>query len=160
MLKKTIHINETLAVVCEAIGRAEKTLREQVRLYYQNAGEEFITNLLYGQIRYWLSEASKERLIENAFLKDLENSLRYNHFSDYGLSRQLHNRAAGLVADIVLHNKTTEGKTGGDFGLIIIHPLLQVDNRCLEIKKDQCSGLLCQAKLKGKAGKWNKPVEI
>ena len=156
MWGKTFHINETLEIVCDAIGQAEENLREHIRIYYQNAGEEFITNLFYGQIRYLLGKASKERLIENAFLKDLENALGYNHFGDYNLTRNLKNSAAGLVADIVLHNKKTEGKTGGDFGLIIIHPSIQFDSRCLEIRKGQCSGLLCQAKLKDKAEKWNR----
>lgn len=156
MWEETFHINETLAVVCDAIGQAEENLREHIRIYYKNAGEEFITDLFYGQVKYFLSEASKKRLIENAFLKDLENALGYNHLGDYTLSRLLKNRSAGLVADIVLHNKRTEGKTGGDFGLIIIHPSIQIDSRYLKIKKGQCSGLLCQAKLKDKVGKWNK----
>jgi hypothetical protein len=156
MWEETFHINETLAIVCDLIGKAEENLREHIRIYYQNAGEEFITNLFYGQISYFLSEANKERLIENAFIKDLKNALGYNHFGDYTLSRNLKNTAAGLVADIVLHNKKTEGRTGGDFGLIIIHPSIQFDSRFLKIKKGQCSGLLCQAKLKDKAGKWNR----
>lgn len=156
MWDKTFHIDKTLAIVCAAIGKAEENLREHIRIFYQNAGEEFITNLFYGQINYFLREASNERRIENAFLKDLEDALGYSHFGDYTLSRNLKNTAAGLVADIVLHNKKTEGRTGGDFGLIIIHPSIHFDSKYLKIKKGQCSGLLCQAKLKDKAGKWNR----
>lgn len=155
MLEQTFPINKTLAIVCDAIGKAEENLREHIRVFYQNAGEEFITNLFYGQINYFLREASNKCQIEKAFLKDLESALTYNHPSDYTLTTNLKNKAAGLVADIVLHNKRTEGKTGGDFGLIIIHPSIHVDSKCLKINKGQCSGLLCQAKLKYKTGKWN-----
>ena len=155
MWDRTFHINKTLAIVCDAIGKAEENLKEHIRLFYQNAGEEFITNLFCGQINYFLREASNERRIENAFLKDLENAIGYRYLSDYALSRSLKSTAAGLVADIVLHNKRTEGRTGGDFGLIIIHPSIHFDSKGLKIKKGQSSGLLCQAKLKDKAGKWN-----
>jgi hypothetical protein len=70
------------------------------------------------------------------------------------VERQLNQRASGLVADIVLHNKQQEAKTGGDFGLVIVHPQIIISSDFLEVRKGQSSGLLCQAKLKGKDNKW------
>jgi hypothetical protein len=149
-----VHINETLKEVCNAINSAEATLREHIKLYYHNANEEHITFLLYGHIKHRLREASHNKSIEKAFLKDLKSSLGYQPNIDWDLDRKLHQEAEGLIADIVLHNKRQEGKTGGDFGLIIVHPQIKVDDEFLEIKKGVSSGLLCQAKLQDKDGKW------
>lgn len=59
-----------------------------------------------------------------------------------------------LVADIVLHNKRQEGKTGGDFGLVIVHPKIVIKSNSIEARKGFSSGLLCQAKMKRRDGKW------
>jgi hypothetical protein len=155
---RIINIDETLKAVCGAIGHAETSLREQIKLYYHDANEEFITFAFYSHIKDKLREASQSKRIEKAFLSDLKTTLRRQRLSglsgEWSLERQLNKEAAGLVADMVLHNKRQEGNTGGDFGLIIIHPEIIIGNDFLEIKKGSSSGLLCQAKLKGKDGKW------
>ena len=155
MYVRTVHINETLKEVCNAINSAEATLKEHIKLYYHNANEEFITFLFYGHIKYRLREASHNKSIEKAFLKDLKNSLCHEAIIDWDLDRKLHQEAEGLIADMVLHNKRQEGKTGGDFGLIIVHPQIKVDDEFIEIKKGVSSGLLCQAKLRDEDGRWS-----
>lgn len=155
---RLINIDETLNAVCGAISEAEHDLREQIKLYYQEANEEFITFAFYGHIRHKLREASQNKIIEKAFLKDLKAALRRQRYSersiDQEIERQLSRHASGLVADIVLHNRTQEGETGGDFGLVIVHPELTTSSNTLVIKKGASSGLLCQAKIKRKNGRW------
>ena len=70
------------------------------------------------------------------------------------LDQDISKSADGLIADIVLHNKEQEGKTGGDFGLIVLRPQIQIRQNSIVIKKGVSSGLLCQAKLKNADGKW------
>jgi len=157
MSGRFINIDETLNVVCGAISGAEHDLREQIKIYYQEANEEFITFAFYGHIRHKLREASQNKIIEKAFLKDLKAALRrrYRERSiGQEIERQLSRHAAGLVADITLHNRSQEGVTGGDFGLVIVHPEITTSSNTLVIKKGASSGLLCQAKIKRKNGRW------
>ncbi len=156
---RIIQINQTLKEVCRAIDKAETTMRDHVRIYYHNAKEEFITGLFYGHINYSLREASENRCIERAFLQDLREIIRHANIATENLDGKLRHHSAGLIADIVLHNKHQEGKTGGDFGLVIVHPQIQLTRTSLEIKKGVSSGLLCQAKLKYKNGKWDSLTE-
>ncbi|HEY0319474.1 MAG TPA: hypothetical protein VGC66_00735 [Pyrinomonadaceae bacterium] len=155
---RLLNIDETLNAVCGAISGAENELREQIKLYYNDANEEFITFAFYSHIKHKLSEATQNKLIEKAFLKDLKVALRHQRYSertiDREIERQLSRHAAGLVADIVLHNRSQEGKTGGDFGLVIVHPEIKTNSDSLVIKKGASSGLLCQAKIRRKSGRW------
>ena len=121
MYEQHLHIDNTLEEVSRAIRTAENTFREHIRTYYHDANEEFITTAFYGHIKYTLAEASKSRRIEEAFIKDLQQSIQYVFGSEW----QIHQEARGLIADIVLHNKHEEARTGGDFGLIIIHPKIR-----------------------------------
>lgn len=154
MYDRIININKTLKVVCDALAFAETTMKEHINLYYPNANEEFITFAFYSHIKHKLREASKNKYIERAFLEDLKSALRHRWSIDWDLETQLNQRASGLVADIFLHNKRQEGKTGGDFGLVVVHPQIVVSTDFLEVKKGQSSGLLCQAKLKDKNDRW------
>lgn len=147
---QNINIDNTLREVCRVISCAETSMRKHIKLYYHNVNEEFITTLFYGHIKYRLRKASQKKSIENAFLEDLKNASYNLAHSNWNLE----SKAEGLIADIVLHNKQQEGKTGGDFGLIIVHPQIQVGHNFVEIQKGRTSGLLCQAKLKDKNGKW------
>ena len=158
MHDRIINIDETLKAVCKAVADAEAAVREQVKLYYHGADEEFITFALYGHINHKLQEASHNKLIEAAFLKDLKVALRHYRLRNLSVEREteskLSRRATGLVADMVLHNKPQEGRTGGDFGLVIVHPKIIIKSKAIEVKKGFSSGLLCQAKMKRRGGKW------
>lgn len=158
MSKSIMGIDETLSEVCSAINRAEGNMRRHVKKYYHNADEEFITGLFYGQVKYALRVASQKHRIEKAFLKDLRSAIQSQHLPERHFGNQLRKQSDGLIADIVLHNKREEGKTGGDFGLIIVHPKILLTSSgsgmSLTIKKGISSGLLCQAKLKDQNGRW------
>ncbi len=62
----------------------------------------------------------------------------------------------GLIAEVVLHKRKTEGRTGGDFGLVITRPSVEKQFDSFLVKNDYRRGLLCQAKLKKSDGKWGK----
>ncbi len=132
-------------------------MRKHIKTYYHNVNEEFITILLYGHINYALFKASKEKVIEKAFLQDLNKACHFSRIlSSSQLRSELSRQSNGLVADIVLHNKRQEGETAGDFGLVISHPQITLSKESIDIKETNSSGLLCQAKLKDKKGKWGK----
>jgi hypothetical protein len=154
MRNHIIYIPNTLAVVSDAIQKAEGGLKKHIKAYYHNANEEFITGLFYGQIKYQLRKASMSNKIGEAFIEDLRHAaseISYNHFS---IDHEMLTYAEGLIADIYLHNKRQEGRTGGDFGLIVARPQLNMDDDSIVLKKGSSSGLLCQAKLKKIDGSW------
>jgi hypothetical protein len=148
-------IKNTLEEVRKAVELAELSMREHIKKYYHNVPEEFITTLFYGHINYALQEASENRLIEKAFFRDLRKVVHYSpNLNQRDLDSEFRKQSKGLVADVVLHNKQQEGKTGGDFGLVVIHPEILKSPKSIEIKGGNSSGLLCQAKLRDKQGKW------
>jgi hypothetical protein len=154
MQNHIVHIPNTLVIVSDAIQKAERGLKKHVKAYYHNANEEFITGLFYGQIKYQLRKASTSKKIGEAFIEDLREAagtILHNRFS---FDQEILTFAEGLIADIILHNKKQEGKTGGDFGLIISRPQLNIYHDSIVLKKGISSGLLCQAKLKDTYGGW------
>jgi len=156
MCDQLIDITQTLQVVCNAVAAAEATIREHIKKYYHGAKEEFITVLLHDHIKYRLREASEKNHIQAAFLEDLKSALSCDVICDWDLENELYSKSEGLIADIVLHNKRQEGKTGGDFGLIVVHPQIFADFDSLVIEKGRTSGLLCQAKSKDDCNKWRR----
>jgi hypothetical protein len=157
MYGRMIDINKTLREVCSAISSAETMLKEQIKLYHHDVNEEFITTLFHNYVKNKLYEASQEKHIETAFLDDLKTALGDHLIFESDLQGKLQQEAEGLIADIVLHNKQQEGRTGGDFGLVIVRPqIIKVDESSLEIKKGRTSGLLCQAKLKNRKEEWGR----
>lgn len=163
MTTRTFVIENTLIEVCKAIDTAESSMREHINTYYHDVNEEFITTLLYGHINYELRKASEKRSIEEGFIKDLTKAVPHNLY-ERQFQSEFRKNANGLVADIVLHTKSEEGgtktkpATGGDFGLIILHPQIELSETfsetSIEITENNSSGLLCQAKLQNKKGKW------
>jgi hypothetical protein len=156
MLGKNVHIDETLKALCEALELAEVSARDHIKHYYNNANEEFVTWILYGHINDSFRTASRERSIEQAFIRDLQAAIGCESLSYSSSNLEIQQVADGLIVDIVLHNRRQEGTTGGDFGVVIVHPTISHNGDYLEIKKGMSSGLLCQAKMKDKNGKWGK----
>jgi len=152
--KWLIPLTRTIALIAKIFKKAEIGLSRHIKMYYHNADEEFITDLFYGQIKYRLRKASKNREIQKAFEADLREGLSKRGAYSGVLDNQAQTYVNGLIADIVLHNKRQEGKSGGDFGLVLIQPQIVHSWVNWKIEKKECSGLLCQAKLKGRDGKW------
>lgn len=146
-----LEIPNTLNVLIDCWEVAEKNLRHDIDAYHPDSGEEFITQLFYGKYAAILSYASQCKHIENAFFEDLKAAftLPTNHLA--GVS-------TGLIGEITLHKRATERITGGDIGLLIIRPQVYNDGYNLNVS-DYRRGLLCQAKLKNRKGKWGNFTE-
>jgi hypothetical protein len=145
---KLVDISNTLRVISECWSGAEDDLRAEIQKYHPYAGETFITELFHGKLARRLEEASDGERISSAFLRDLEEEF----YQMQGAS-ELRKISEHLIAHVSLHKPATEGKTGGDMGVLIARP--QIIDRETEFKiKDYRTGLLCQAKLRNAKGKW------
>jgi len=147
--------------VAECWDNAETILRRSIKQKHQAADEEFITRLFLDEFRYLLRRASNAKRISQAFLKDLKR---------IGLSctlRPVGYHFSELDCRCVLHRRSVEKVTGGDFGLTLAalkyifgSPGLSLSDSDLEpttcqiVVTEYQRGLLCQAKLKHKNGKW------
>lgn len=143
---KLLEIQNTLDVLIERWLAAEEYLRTDIETYHPDVDEEFITTTFHGIYGRMLLEASESKLIEYAFLKDLKRAFPL-------ITTQLPKIARGLIAEITLHKRPTEKITGGDIGVLIIRPQVFVQGDYLRVT-DYRRGLLCQAKLKNRKGKW------
>jgi hypothetical protein len=146
--RKVLEIPNTLKCLAKYWLKAEESLRNDINSIYPEADEEFITRMFHGKYSAILKIISEQKLIENAFLNDLKNT-----FPE--LDIELNRIANRLIAEFSLHKRATERITGGDIGLLIIRPNVELKDNYLKIF-DYRSGLLCQAKLKNSRGKWGK----
>ena len=143
---KVLKISNTLRCLAECWLEAEESLRRDINNLYPLADEEFITKMFHGKYKEILREVSEQGLIKDRFLSDLRVAFP-------GLGNELYRIADGLIAEVSLHRRTTERITGGDLGFVIIRPNVVREYDYLKIK-DHRTGLLCQAKLKNRKGKW------
>jgi hypothetical protein len=130
---------------------AELTVRQEMESKHPDKNEEFITELFQDELRIKLESASASGAVERAFLMDLEAAFPNVMSSD--LSRI----SNGLVALVNFHARSVEGKTGGDFGLVLVRPDVshaRFGGSDLMIDEDYQRGLLCQAKILGRDAKW------
>jgi len=149
-------IKNTLEVICTCWKEAETSLQQAIKDRHPGAGEVFITELFHGLLKDSLDSASKKKLVENAFIKDLKAIFPYIDYKK-NVTRQCAN---GLIAEVKLHNQTSETKTGGDLGFVIARPHFFLERPYLPetdliITKDYRRGILTQAKLKNDKGKWD-----
>lgn len=149
-----LQIPSTLEVIKKCWKNAECELQTLIKEKHPDLNEEFITRLFYGEFSFSVRGASKKGDISKAFLNDLEQA-----FPNLGYIGQL-DIFEGLIAEVSLHKREVEKITGGDFGLTIIRPIVQISQSCFgqaEFTKDEYPcGLLCQAKIRRRNGKWGK----
>lgn len=154
---KILNIPKTLCIISECWNKAEENLRNDIRDYNPDIDEEGITLFFHSQMSKELKLKSEENAIATAFLDDLKQ-----HFPFLRYRTAILKEYDGLIADITLHNRTTEGRTGGDFGFVIIRPQLELyrsePKPSLKPPRDYQRGILCQAKLKQRNGKWRTPI--
>ena len=144
----TLKIPKTLRVITDCWKTAEGNLRDDLRLNHLGLDEEPITVMFHGMLVESFREANERNRIQNAFLSDLQEG-----YPDLRYRSELNGMARGLVADVRLHKRNVEGKTGGDLGFVIARPHITRDHQGFEIAV-QPRGLLCQAKIKQKSGEW------
>jgi hypothetical protein len=107
--------------------------------------EEYITQRFFEELKHALDRASSSGQVETAFLQDLKAS-----FPSRMYSAKLPEIARGIIAEVTRHNRATEGKTGGDLGLVVVRPQMHITQTASEPTlhiRDYKRGLLCQAKL-------------
>jgi hypothetical protein len=153
-MKAILQIPSTLEVIKKCWKIAEGKLQTLIKEKHPDLDEEFITRLFYGEFSFSVHRASKKGDISEAFLNDLEQA-----FFNLGYIGQL-DIFEGLIAEVSLHKREVEKFTGGDFGLTIIRPQVQMSScgygQAVLSKDEYCRGLLCQAKIKRRNGKWGK----
>jgi hypothetical protein len=142
-----IAIPKTLRLIAYCWNVAEAELRDYIEKNCINKGEEFITESFHAHFAEVLRDASNKNSIARAFLEDLRDGLP--KVQDLDLQRI----AKGIIAEATLHNKATEGKTGGDLGLVLLRPAITYEFSSVRIG-DYRRGLLCQAKIRKRDGKW------
>jgi hypothetical protein len=132
---------------------AENAVRERVKERHDDEDEEFITKLLRGELKFEFNKASDNRFVEKAFLRDLKKAFPLIR------GESLSNVALGLIATVSFHPKHVEAKTGGDLGIVVIRPDVQMSrfDKHLTIDRDHRRGLLCQAKIIGHKSHWGTP---
>jgi hypothetical protein len=128
---------------------AEIALRNQVREKYRDRDEEQITDLFHAELEIVLGVASKERLVEKAFLRDLGKA--FPHIRESWLSSRVSRR---LVATVSFHARDVEKKTGGDVGIVLVRPDIQQIGYWLMVHRERKRGLLCQSKILRRDSKW------
>ena len=147
-------IPSTLAVIKNCWEGAEEELRQVVRRKYHDLEEETITTLFHREFRLQLNQASDSNGVSRAFLDDLERA-----FPQLVGATELGIIAENLFADVSLHPRRIEGRTGADFGFTINRPQVSVvglEYGCPKLNaSEQQFGLLSQAKMNGRSGKWN-----
>lgn len=149
-MTSALKIPKTLNVVASCWEKAEIGAREKIGKYHQGAGEEFITDEFHGKFAEVLDAASARGDIERAFISDVLSNCPLVDETELAL------RAQGLIAQVTLHGKEDEAKTGGDLGLLISRPIAIDSYRHISIRRNYRRGLLCQAKLKKPARTWGR----
>jgi hypothetical protein len=146
-MNEPLKIPRTAALIASCWKEAETALQGEIRENCPGIDEEAITQNFHARLTESLRKASGEKKFESAFMKDLANSVLLDHNSPVEFDPQ--SIARNLVAGVTLHQRKTEGKTGGDLGFVIIRPNVQLKNYSLQVTPYK-RGLLTQAKLRGR----------
>lgn len=144
-------IPKTITLLCDCWRLAETRTSDHLSAKNPDSGEEFITQLFWGYLNETLISATRSESLKRAFEADLLAAFPKLHAARWKVDRF----CQALVMDCQLHDKTTEGRTGGDFGLTIIRPSLNDSPYARSIPTKR-QGLLCQSKLKAKNSRWRK----
>jgi hypothetical protein len=152
-MNEILKIPNTLTLICRCWNKAEEELHSYIRNYCPDIDEETITLNFHAKLCEILMIANDGHLFERTFLSDLQASFSHRkHEFDYDLLPTI---ARGIVTDVTLHKRETEKITGGDLGFVIIRPFIQLTHSSIKID-DYRRGLLTQAKLKRRNGRWGK----
>lgn len=147
-----LQIPNTSDVISHCWTEAENIVLHDSAEALADASEETITSTFYQKFYAALKAGSDAGEIAKAIYKDLANT------SIWGLStencRDLSKDFVAEVAVFDLHRRYTEGKTGGDFGLVLSRPDISQLGSTIQFKQHR-QGLLCQAKLKDIDGYWS-----
>jgi hypothetical protein len=142
-------IPKTIELVSQCWGRAEDAIRQRWKKRNVIADEPYITGCFWDNLNDELEAATSDGALKRAFQEDLCHAFPRLQ-SHYGTLDQI---THGLFMDCRLHDKGEEEVTGGDYGLSIIQPEFHARAYESSIRLKE-HGLLCQAKIRRKTGKW------
>lgn len=142
----TMPIPAVIDLVASSWNDAELALQRHVGLH-ADKDEESITEHFHEKLLEVIESHNRERAFERAFATDLRNS--YHGTVPHDVFEKV---ARGIRAKIWRHDKPAERKTGGDLGLVLVRPNVELTHDRLHVKQDYERGLLCQAKLKSRSG--------
>lgn len=150
MTMALLPIPTTIRVITRCWTQAEAALRREIKEYAPGSPEEHITRTFHAKFADSLNKASTAGRIDQAFRQDVEALVRARIGEPVDLSE-----LGGLIADVRLHEKPTEEKTGGDLGIVLVRPNVWSDGYELRIDEHK-QGLLGQAKVKREDGRWGR----
>ena len=137
---------EVIGLVASSWNDAELALRRELKVY-ADKDEEAITERFHEKLLDVVDGHNQQGAFERAFVADLRKShhgiVPYSAFEKF---------ARGIKAKIFRHDRSAERKTGGDLGVVLVRPDVEVTHDYLHVKPDYERGLLCQAKLKSRPG--------
>jgi len=145
-----LKLTKTVEIVARSFSRAENEVRKIIAETRPDADEEEITLVLQGELAKYLKIASDIRHIENAFVQDCSRAF------PTGNLKALQTAASGLIAEVSWQNRSTESRTGGDFGIVLARPVVTRGFDALRIETGNRRGLLIQAKKRHTDGQWGR----
>lgn len=149
-----INLKDLRHLIVKEINKAEKQVIKDVHLSLANAKEDEITTLFVVEAERGLKEATESGRVAAAVRSDLEREYRVHGYSP---PRRLKHLTDGLVARLRKQQPNEEMESGGDFGLLIVEPQFQLrwDKKIDLYRTGLKRGLLVQAKLRYRNGRWN-----
>ncbi len=152
-MDKIFPIPSVAELIANCWNESEEALRASIRSKHPDLDEKDITRFFHDELRLSFEKVSNGEEVENAFLNDLNEAFPMyscEHRHEFG------ELSSGLIASVTLHSPEAERFTGGDLGLLLTRPNVKFSYRYdKELEVDGFSqGLLCQAKIKRRNGKW------
>lgn len=138
----------TLTLLTKYWKDSEGELRSVIEKKYHDLDEELVTKLFFSEFAFLLQQANQKKEFARAFLDDLRRAFPKAE------SLELSSFSSGLIADVSIHKHHEEKITGGDFGLTITRPDLVHDRWATLIGREYRRGVLVQAKIKRRNGRW------
>jgi hypothetical protein len=135
-MSRLLSIPRTIALLSPCWQTAEERVRSEVGTKYLEADEDFITKLVYGELRDEFDSKNSDRQFEKEFAADI----RREHWTS-----DLTSIATGLIARVVHHPRHIESRTGGDFGLVVARPHIDL-NGWGTVVSMHAQGYLCRRK--------------
>ena len=141
-----------LKVLVDGWLRAEGCLLESLQNKYWDVDEEFITTALRSELRAELQSESFRYAANRGLQEDVSALLANESGARPHFSRDLDR----LFISVRFHPKDVEGKTGGDFGIVLRYPTLERFGAEISLRQGKPRGVLVQAKMRGRKGDWGK----
>ena len=163
-MSKKIELSAVVNVIKDCWEEAEREMINEISECFPNANEEFITTFLHGKLCKQFKIKDKNCEFETALVNDIESNLYPVEGEEYSIGLEEHNEGvisyadgfSGTISEIILHDKTTETKSGADIALVISIPSLEHekshDSHNVILTTLKKNGLLVQAKMKNVTG--------